>query len=311
MSGHSRGPAAQAAAVLKLKNAGNDLFKHGQFGQAAGRYTEAIAKQRDSGANGPEDLSVLYSNRAACYLKIGSCSECIKDCTASLELVPFALKPLLRRAAAYEALERYRLAYVDYVTSIQVDSSVQAAQDGMNRMRKVLIEADGGDWRRSLPPMPTVPLAVQRRWEPSASGQAANERMDVQQNGAGTASVSSGLEQAKSLKEEGNELVKKGEHRKAVDKYSASLKLNNKECTTYTNRALCYLALKQYREAVQDCTSALALDPNNLKAFYRRAQARKEVKDYKGSISDLREMLKLDPNNVSGQRLLQEVKHLK
>ncbi|XP_067904763.1 mitochondrial import receptor subunit TOM34-like isoform X2 [Heterodontus francisci] len=326
MSFSSRRPASQAT-MLQLKSAGNEFFRNGQFGQAAGRYSEAINSLRQSGVKCPEDLSVLYSNRAACYLKIGNCSECIKDCTLSLELVPFMLKPLLRRAAAYEALERYPQAYVDYQTSMQVDSSAKAAQDGMNRMRKVLIDKDGSNWRDNLPPMPSVPLSIQRRWEPSACGNVGTEWMCTSQNAGGTASSSHELERAKSLKEEGNELVRKGEYRKAVEKYSASLKLNNKECTTYTNslcllgdpvcvvsaplgRALCHLYLKQYPEAVQDCTAALGLDRNNLKALYRRAQARKEVKDYNGSISDLREMLKVDLSNSAGQRLLQEVEQL-
>ncbi|NXB03568.1 TOM34 protein, partial [Cnemophilus loriae] len=85
------------------------------------------------------------------------------------------------------------------------------------------------------------------------------------------------MERARRLKEEGNELVKKGNHKKAVEKYSESLQLNQ-ECATYTNRALCYLALKQYKEAAQDCTEALKLDPKNVKALYRRAQALKELK---------------------------------
>lgn len=38
------------------------------------------------------------------------------------------------------------------------------------------------------------------------------------------------------LKEEGNTLVKKGEHKKAIEKYSESLKHNPAEVTTYTNR---------------------------------------------------------------------------
>lgn len=44
-----------------------------------------------------------------------------------------------------------------------------------------------------------------------------------------------GTERARTLKEEGNELVKKGNHKKAVEKYSESLQLNQ-ECATYTNR---------------------------------------------------------------------------
>lgn len=34
------------------------------------------------GKNNQEDLGILYSNRAASYLKDGNCAECIKDCTA-------------------------------------------------------------------------------------------------------------------------------------------------------------------------------------------------------------------------------------
>ncbi|XP_078275023.1 mitochondrial import receptor subunit TOM34-like [Rhinoraja longicauda] len=303
--GRASGPQASAA---KLKSAGNDLFQHGRYGEAAGRYSEAIGRLQEAGAKWPEELSVMYSNRAACYLKTGSCSDCIKDCTASLELVPFALKPLIRRASAYEALERYDQAFVDFRTATQVDGNVQAAQDGMNRMRKVLTDRDGNSWRDNLPPLPSVPAALQQKWRPNPSGNTGVETATIQQNGDGTASAS--LMQARSLKEAGNLLVKKGEHRKAAEKYSESLRLNSKEHTTFTNRALCFLNLQQYREAEKDCTAALALDPRNLKAFYRRAQARKELKDYKGSLADAREMLKLEPNNAAGQRLIQDTEKL-
>ena len=32
------------------------------------------------GEKKPEDLAILYSNRAASYLKEGNCAECVKDC---------------------------------------------------------------------------------------------------------------------------------------------------------------------------------------------------------------------------------------
>lgn len=51
----------------------------------------------------------------------------------SLELSPFNVKSLLRRAAAYEALERYRPAYIDYKTALQISCSITAAHDGANR----------------------------------------------------------------------------------------------------------------------------------------------------------------------------------
>ena len=47
--------------------------------------------------------------------------------------MPFSIKPLLRRASAYEALEKYSLAYVDYKTVLQIDGSVLSALEGVNR----------------------------------------------------------------------------------------------------------------------------------------------------------------------------------
>ncbi|KAB0395526.1 hypothetical protein E2I00_010899 [Balaenoptera physalus] len=86
------------------------------------------------GSSDPEKESVLYSNRAACHLKDGNCIDCIKDCTSALALVPFGMKPLLRRASAYEALEKYTLAYMDYLTVLQIDDSVTSALEGSSRL---------------------------------------------------------------------------------------------------------------------------------------------------------------------------------
>lgn len=66
--------------------------------------------------------------RAVAQLQVTSLS-----CPRALGLVPFSLKPLLRRASAYEALEKYPLAYVDYKTALQVDDRVTSALDGVNR----------------------------------------------------------------------------------------------------------------------------------------------------------------------------------
>ncbi|POI26881.1 hypothetical protein CIB84_009369 [Bambusicola thoracicus] len=231
-----------------LRRAGNEEFRRGQYGAAAELYSRALAVLEDAGEAAAEERSVLLANRAACQLRDGACRGCVADCCGALSLTPFAIKPLLRRAAAYEALESFALAYVDYKTALQVDCSIQAAHDG----------------------------------------------------------TAAGIERARTLKEEGNELVKKGNHKKAIEKYSESLKLKQ-ECATYTNRALCYLTLKQHKEAVQDCTEALRLDPKNVKAFYRRAQALKELKDYKSSIADINSLLKIEPKNTAALRLLQEL----
>ncbi|NXC51109.1 TOM34 protein, partial [Penelope pileata] len=291
----------------ELRCAGNEEFRRGQYGAAAALYSRALELLETAGEAAAEERSALLANRAACHLRDGACRLCVADCCSALSLAPFAIKPLLRRAAAYEALESYGQAYVDYRTVLQVDCSMQAAHDGVNRMTKALLEKDGANWREKLPPIPTVPIAAQKRWGVPSAGAPAAAAPPGNTPQGDPDQTAAGIERARTLKEEGNELVKKGNHKKAIEKYSESLKLNQ-DCATYTNRALCYLTLKQHKEAVQDCTEALRLDPKNVKAFYRRAQALKELKDYKSSIADINSLLKIEPKNTAALRLLQELK---
>ncbi|GCC29023.1 hypothetical protein chiPu_0007459 [Chiloscyllium punctatum] len=300
-------------AVANLKSEGNQLFKNGQFGDAVIKYTKAIAELFESGVESPQELSILHSNRAACYLKDGNCTECIKDCTRALELQPFSVKPLLRRAMAYESLERYRQAYVDYKTVLQVDSRIQLANDSVNRITKTLIEEDGVNWREKVSAIPVVPVSAQQhRWEKDSISHAAESKIQMTNENQHT-SPNHGKnveEHFISLKQEGNSFVKMTQYKEAIAKYSECLKLKINESTIYTNRALCYLKLNQYKEAEEDCNTALQLEPANIKAFYRRALAYKGLKCYKSSIEDLKKVLKLDVNVVEAQKELLEVTEL-
>ncbi|KAK7915682.1 hypothetical protein WMY93_011443 [Mugilogobius chulae] len=302
-------PKSKSQSWSALKQSGNECFKTGQYGEATNFYSQAIRELEKSGQKKPEDLGILYSNRAASYLKTGNCSECVKDCTTSLELYPFNVKSLLRRAAAYEGLERYRLAYVDYKTALQVDCNITAAHDGTNRMTKALTEADGPSWREKLPPIPTVPLSVRERLNQQPASPQPSPQANNTTNHSGPSEKDK--KKAQTLKEEGNALVKKGEHKKAIDKYSQSIHLNPSEVTTYTNRALCYLSVKQHRDAVKDCDQALKMDSSNIKALYRRAQAHRELQNLKSCTDDLNSLLKIEPKNGAALKLLQEVQKKK
>ncbi|XP_015257082.1 PREDICTED: sperm-associated antigen 1 [Cyprinodon variegatus] len=281
--------------LSRLKNEGNLLFKNGQFADALEKYSQAIQGYADSGIDSPQDLCILYSNRAACYLKDGNSQDCIQDCTRALELQPFSLKPLLRRAMAYESLERYRKAYVDYKTVLQIDISVQAAHDSIN---------SGSEWREKLPDIPLVPLSAQqhRREEPPSEEVLQARAQKASEDAERRAEI-----RFSALKQEGNEFVKKGQYQEALGKYTECLKLKPKECAIYTNRALCYLKLERFTEAKQDCDAALGLERDNKKAFYRRALANKGLKDYLACSSDLQEVLRLDPNVQEAEKELEEV----
>uniref|UniRef100_A0A8D0SPW2 Mitochondrial import receptor subunit TOM34 n=1 Tax=Sus scrofa TaxID=9823 RepID=A0A8D0SPW2_PIG len=296
--------------VEELRAAGNQSFRNGQFAEAATLYSRALRMLQAQGSLDPEKESVLFSNRAACHLKDGNCVDCIKDCTSALALVPFSMKPLLRRASAYEALEKYPLAYVDYVTVLQIDDGVTSALEGSSRMTRALMDSFGSEWRLKLPSIPLVPVSAQKRWEclPSENHKETAKSKSKETTTAKSRVPSAGdVERARVLKEEGNELVKKGNHKQAIEKYSESLWFSNVESATYSNRALCHLVLKQYKEAVKDCTEALRLDGRNVKAFYRRAQAYKALKDYTSSFADINSLLQIEPRNGPAQKLRQEV----
>uniref|UniRef100_A0A2K5IWV9 Sperm-associated antigen 1 n=1 Tax=Colobus angolensis palliatus TaxID=336983 RepID=A0A2K5IWV9_COLAP len=290
-----------------LKSQGNELFRSGQFAEAAGKYSAAIALLEPAGSEIADDLSILYSNRAACYLKEGNCSGCIQDCNRALELHPFSMKPLLRRAMAYETLEQYGKAYVDYKTVLQIDCGLQLANDSVNRLSRILMELDGPNWREKLSPIPAVPASVPlQAWHPATemiSKQAGDSSSHHQQDITDEKTF-------KALKEEGNQCVNDKNYKDALRKYSECLKINNKECAIYTNRALCYLKLCQFEEAKQDCDQALQLDDGNVKACYRRALAHKGLKNYQKSLNDLNKVLLLDSSITEAKMELEEVTRL-
>uniref|UniRef100_A0A8C4W9D0 Mitochondrial import receptor subunit TOM34 n=1 Tax=Gopherus evgoodei TaxID=1825980 RepID=A0A8C4W9D0_9SAUR len=296
--------------AAKLKSEGNEYFKNGQFGEAVLRYSEAIENVINLGVQSGDDLSILYSNRAACYLKEGNCSDCIQDCNRALELHPFSLKPLLRRAMAYESMERYRQAYVDYKMVLQIDSGIQAANDSVNRITRTLIDQDGPSWREKLPPIPVVPVSAQlHKWDGgSLTSETKRKKIDVcskvvQDVLLNSRKPSTGFTYLeKTLKNEGNEFVKKGKYKEALMKYNECMKLNSKECAIYTNRALCYLKLYQYEEAKQDCDHVLRVEVSNVKAFYRRALAYKGLqvrKKNKAALLSMQVRNGLKPSNAA------------
>ncbi|CAI9590946.1 unnamed protein product [Staurois parvus] len=287
----------------RLKAEGNQLFKNGQFGEAAVKYAEAIENLKNTGAEDAEELGIIYSNRAACHLKDGNSLQCIEDCNKALELQPFSIKPLLRRAMAYESLERYRQAYVDYKVALQIDSGTQLANDSINRITKTLIDLDGPNWREKLPPIPSVPVSMQIHLQEKTMAAAKTSKNSRPEKDTGKSSK----ERFESLKQEGNDYVKKSHYREAVKKYTECLQINPEECTIYTNRALCYLKLCQYEEARHDCDCALRRDASNIKALYRRAQAYKGLENYQDCASDLRKVISLDPGVQEASTLLEEI----
>lgn len=99
--------------VEKMKEEGDALYKAAKFEEAIKQYTKTLDKIDDKSS---EIALKVYSNRAACYKQLSEFDHLISDCTSVLEVRPDDVKSLLRRAQAFEAVERYKMALQDVRT---------------------------------------------------------------------------------------------------------------------------------------------------------------------------------------------------
>lgn len=127
----------------KLKEEGDRLFKEAKFEDAIKVYTRCLAGI----PNKSSELALkVFANRAACYKQLSNFDGTIEDCTAVLEHKPDDVKSLMRRAQAYEACERYKLAQQDVrqVLAMNVDvvgkSSYDLANGMQHRLNRVIAQ---------------------------------------------------------------------------------------------------------------------------------------------------------------------------
>lgn len=104
--------------ALEAKNKGNQFFSRQKFEEAIECYSEAIALCPE---NDVENGAIYFSNRAACFLMLNNNERTIEDCTNSLSLVPRSIKPLTRRAKAYEKLDQLHEAVEDWKVIVEID----------------------------------------------------------------------------------------------------------------------------------------------------------------------------------------------
>eukprot|EP00106_Octopus_bimaculoides_P007571 XP_014775013.1 PREDICTED: sperm-associated antigen 1-like [Octopus bimaculoides] len=305
--------------ILSMKNSGNDLFLRGRYSEALDFYTKAIDLLEQEPIDQTVNLSLIYSNRAACSLKMGQCRNSISDCTTSLQLVPFCVKPLLRRAAAYETLEKYDMAYVDYRHVLAINNSVESALQGSSRCSQILIQQHGYSWRNKLPdiyPIKPSDIPVIRQLSDSDG---------MESSKPSAASVKAGGNKKGAEKQNKNETGKSNKTQtpnvekatvtpvntpKTLSKEEEFEQLKaqgNQFVKEVSGNILFYIFAS---EAVVDCDESLHLESSNIKTLFRRAQANKLLKNYRASISDLKNLLNLDPENSTAKKELEIGKNL-
>lgn len=104
-----------------LKLIGNRFFKEGDYSKSVEYYSQALDLLTIRDSEVASLLATLYSNRAACWLKLDLCDKCINDCTASLLQIPNDKKAYYRRALAYHKINDNRKSLEDVRMLLYLD----------------------------------------------------------------------------------------------------------------------------------------------------------------------------------------------
>lgn len=123
----------------KYKTEGNKAFKERDYGQAQVHYTqgiEAIVSCVDT-TTGNEKiehdnlLAAMYSNRAACCLKLGEHDAALKDAESCLEIDKTNVKAMFRKGLSLHALARYREACPVLVHALSLKPGDKEIKDAL------------------------------------------------------------------------------------------------------------------------------------------------------------------------------------
>lgn len=116
---------------------GNEYFKQQKYPDAVKHYTESLKRN-------PNDPRA-YSNRAACYTKLGALPEGLKDAEKCIELDPTFSKGYNRKGAVQFFMKEYDKAMETYQEGLKHDPHNQELLDGIKRCVEQINKASRGD----------------------------------------------------------------------------------------------------------------------------------------------------------------------
>ncbi|KAB1217058.1 Hsp70-Hsp90 organizing protein 3 [Morella rubra] len=116
---------------------GNEFFKQQKYPEAVKHYTESLRRN-------PNDPRA-YSNRAACYTKLGALPEGLKDAEKCIELDPTFSKGYNRKGAVQFFMKEYEKALETYQEGLKHDPNNQELIDGVRRCIEQIKKASRGD----------------------------------------------------------------------------------------------------------------------------------------------------------------------
>ncbi|KAI1000326.1 Mitochondrial import receptor subunit [Podosphaera aphanis] len=270
----------------KLKIAGNAAFGEKKYTEAIGLYGKAILCKPDP---------IFYSNRAACYNALQEWEKVVEDTTAAINLDNDYVKALNRRAVAYEHLEKYKEALLDFTASCIIDSfRNDTSAQAVERLLKKVAETKGklmlANRKKRLPSPNFVSSYLQSfRIKPTPPGLEIGAEIP---EGTGLAQLQAGLRAMEKKTSEGYE--------EAATAFDKALELGNlaeHEAFAYNLRGTFRYLRGDNVDAFEDLTKSIELDPNLTQSFIKRASMHLENGKREEAIEDFEMALKQNPKD--------------
>lgn len=109
-------------------------------------------------------------------------------------------------------------------------------------------------------------------------------------------------------KEKGNEEFKKGNYEKAIEYYTYATEMDPTNHVFYTNRAMCYAAMKKWDKSLRDAETSLKYKKDWEKGHYRRGMALQNLGRLQEAVAAFQECVKLAPATGDFQKALDAAK---
>ncbi|KAK9068015.1 hypothetical protein SSX86_012126 [Deinandra increscens subsp. villosa] len=121
----------------KEREKGNECFKEQKYPDAIRHYTETLRRN-------PKDAKA-YSNRAACYTKLGAMPEGLKDAEKCIEIDPKFSKGYTRKGAIQFFMKEFDKALETYQEGLKHDPQNPELLDGVRSCVQQINRASRGD----------------------------------------------------------------------------------------------------------------------------------------------------------------------
>lgn len=102
---------------------------------------------------------------------------------------------------------------------------------------------------------------------------------------------------ANDFKDKGNEAMKNGDNKDAVEHYSAAIALDSDNHVFYSNRSAAYCKLELFDKALEDADECVKINPKWGKGWSRKASALEFLGRHSDALEAYDEGLKVDPDN--------------